>query len=340
MRAFLTTTNKDFILHTTHSEFSPPRLLRNTHAQSLLASAGPRKYFSTRRARKVTDIAQEVILDCGDQVRLQGFYSSHGGNPGKKLVILLHGWLGNESSSYLLSAAASLFDKGFNVFRLNLRDHGETHHLNEELFHSARLAEVINAMAEIQRLHPHDNYYLCGFSLGGNFALRVSAEHNQDNTRFNAVVAVCPVINPESAMATISTAMWVYPWYFVQKWKRSLRKKLAYFPHLGFGDELERAKNLDDLNKFFVPNHTPYQQLNDYFKAYSVAGERLASIDVPTHIIHAADDPVVSAADLQQASRKGRLSVEVTQHGGHCGFLKNYRLHSWVDDRLLDLFNR
>lgn len=322
------------------SPFKPPRFLSNTHAQSLLASAGPRKYLATRRARKLTANAQEVILDCGDGVRLQGHFTAQSDNPSEKLVILLHGWLGSESSSYLLSAAATLYDKGFNVFRLNLRDHGETHHLNEELFHSARLEEVVNAMAEIQRLYPHENYHLCGFSLGGNFALRVSAEHNQDNTRFNSVVAVCPVINPQNAMATISTALWVYPWYFVQKWKRSLRKKLAHFPQLGFGAELERAKSLDDLNKFFVPNHTPYQQLNDYFKAYSVAGDRLASISVPTHIIHAADDPVVSAADLEQASRKGRLSVEITEHGGHCGFLKNYRLHSWVDDRLLDLFHQ
>ncbi len=312
--------------------------MRNTHTQSLLASAGPRKYLSLRRAKTLTAAAEEVILDCGDQVRLQGFYSAHSAQPGKKLVIFLHGWLGSESSSYLLSAAAKLYDNGFDVFRLNLRDHGDTHHLNSELFHSARLQEVINAMAEIQRLYPHDTYYLCGFSLGGNFALRVSAEHNQDNTRFDSVVAVCPVINPECAMATISTAMWVYPWYFVQKWKRSLRKKLAHFPELGFGEALQSARNLDDMNRFFVPQHTPYLELCDYFKAYSVAGERLSGIRVPTHIIHAADDPVVSAADLQQASRDGRLSVEITEHGGHCGFLKNYRLHSWIDDRLLQLF--
>ncbi len=320
------------------SGFKPPRLLRNTHTQSLLASAGPRKYLSARRSRRLNAAAEEVILNCGDDVRLQGFYSQHGSTPSKKLVILLHGWLGSESSSYLLSAAALLYDQGFDVFRLNLRDHGETHHLNRELFHSARLAEVINAMAEIQRLYPHEKYCLCGFSLGGNFALRISAEHDKNSTRFDSIVAVCPVINPQSAMATISTAMWVYPWYFVQKWKRSLRKKLAHFPTLGFGPELERARNLDDLNKFFVPKHTPYQQLNDYFKAYSVAGERLAGITVPTHIIHAADDPVVSATDLEQASTKGSLRIEITEHGGHCGFLKNFRLHSWVDDRLLDLF--
>lgn len=325
-------------MHHSKTRFTPPRLLTNTHAQSLLASAGPRKYLSARRARQMAAAAEEVILDCGDQVRLQGFYSPQKETPSKKMVILIHGWLGSESSSYLLSAAAALYQSGYDVFRLNLRDHGDTHHLNPELFHSARLEEVVNAMAEIQRLYPHDYYSLCGFSLGGNFALRIAAEHNQDNTRFDSIVAVCPVINPENAMATISTAMWVYPWYFVQKWKRSLRKKLSHFPELGFGPELESARSLHDLNEFFVPNHTPYELLTHYFNAYSLAGDRLAGINVPTHVIHAADDPVVSAADLELASRKGSLSIEVTEYGGHCGFLKNYRLHSWIDDRLLQLF--
>jgi len=39
-----------------------------------------------------------------------------------------------------------LFDLGFEVVRLNLRDHGATHHLNRELFHSCRLPEVVGAV--------------------------------------------------------------------------------------------------------------------------------------------------------------------------------------------------
>ena len=36
-------------------------------------------------------------------------------------------------------------DQGFDVFRLNLRDHGTSHHLNPELFHSNRISEVVGA---------------------------------------------------------------------------------------------------------------------------------------------------------------------------------------------------
>lgn len=79
------------------------------------------------------DVTEEVILDCGDSVRLQGYYSPNA-NPDAPLVVLLHGWEGSANSMYLLSSAQSLFAAGYSIFRLNLRDHGESHHLNEELF--------------------------------------------------------------------------------------------------------------------------------------------------------------------------------------------------------------
>ena len=37
------------------------------------------------------------------------------------------------------------------ALRLNLRDHGTTHHLNRELFHSCRLPEVVGAIQALAR---------------------------------------------------------------------------------------------------------------------------------------------------------------------------------------------
>ncbi len=38
--------------------------------------------------------------------------------------MLMHGWEGSADSLYLLSASQSLFEAGFEVVRLNFRDHG------------------------------------------------------------------------------------------------------------------------------------------------------------------------------------------------------------------------
>jgi len=142
------------------ANYQAPFWARNAHVQSLLATFKLRRAFVEKRAKPLLDVAEEVILDCGENVRLQGFYSQNA-NKEAPLVVLLHGWEGSANSMYLLSSAQSLFAQGFSVFRLNLRDHGESHHLNEELFHSCRLNEVLGAVRKIQSLYlpyPHHHY--------------------------------------------------------------------------------------------------------------------------------------------------------------------------------------
>ena len=113
--------------------------------------------------------SDELLLECGDGVTLQAFHSSpakRGREPGKRLAVLLHGWEGSADSTYVLSLAQTLFAHGFEVVRLNLRDHGATHHLNRELFHSCRLPEVVGAVQALARRFPGMPMVLAGFSLG------------------------------------------------------------------------------------------------------------------------------------------------------------------------------
>src|SRR3546814_20301453 len=65
---------------------------------------------------------------------------------------------------------------GYSVFRLNLRDHGGSHHLNRDFFHSARINEVLGTIKAVQAFDTATPLYVIGFSLGGNFALRVGLQ--------------------------------------------------------------------------------------------------------------------------------------------------------------------
>src|SRR2546430_6496315 len=131
-------------------DFRPSRWLRNRHLQSMLASTAWRRGRILRGAAPLLAAQRELLLDCGAGVRLQCFLSSpaHGSGPA---VVLLHGWEGSADSLYVLSLAQPPFSQRFEVARLNLRDHGDTHHLNRELFHSCRLPEVIGAVRALQQ---------------------------------------------------------------------------------------------------------------------------------------------------------------------------------------------
>src|SRR5690606_1218631 len=155
--------------------FRPPRLLAGAHVQTVLASSPLRQLALRRERARLARGAAEHVLDCGRGVRLQGFLNS-APRPARGTAVLLHGWEGSAASSYVVETASRLLESGFDVFRLNFRDHGDTHHLNPELFHSCRLDEVVGAVRAVRARFAQAPLALAGFSLGGNFALRVSLQ--------------------------------------------------------------------------------------------------------------------------------------------------------------------
>ena len=210
------------------ADFRPHRLLRNAHLQSVLASSGMRRWLFRGRRAALEATATELILDCGDGVRLQGFHSAQTVRPQPRgLVVLLHGWEGSVQSSYLLHTGARLLSEGWDIFRLNFRDHGDTFALNRELFHSCRIDEVVGALAAITRRHPAERTFVVGHSLGGNFALRAAARAPAAGIPLTKVVAVCPVLRPSSTMRALEDGLWVYRHYFLRRWRRSLLAKAA-----------------------------------------------------------------------------------------------------------------
>ncbi|NNC97873.1 MAG: alpha/beta fold hydrolase [Gammaproteobacteria bacterium] len=320
-------------------QYKAPVWGRNKHIQSLLATAKFRRPLVEKRAQPLLQSSEEVILECGDGVRLLGYYSpqEHTAAP---LVILLHGWEGSADSMYLLSSAQKLFAAGFSVFRLNLRDHGDSHHLNEDLFHSCRLDEVIGAVKYIQQRYPAEQTFMAGYSLGGNFSLRVAANAHLHGISLNKVVAICPPIDPHDTMVQLEQGFTLYNWYFLVKWHRSLKKKAQLFPHKYNGDDLIRIKDLAKLTEVLLAEFGEFESVRHYFDAYALKGEMLSDLQTPAVMLLAKDDPIIrhQGSDLVQASQ--HLTIVKTEHGGHCGFLKNAKLHSWADDFLLQEFAR
>ncbi len=317
--------------------FVPPSWLRNPHVQSILASVGPRGPMVRQRAIPLLDRSRRQTVACGGGVRLQGELSAHGrGTP--DLVVLLHGWEGSAGSLYLLSAAASFFDAGYDVFRLNFRDHGPTHHLNRELFHACRIDEVVGAVGTIADRFGAGRILLCGFSLGGNFALRAAARAPGAGIPVERAAAVCPVLDPVRTMEVLETGWFLYHSYFLRKWRRSLRAKLRCFPDMADLENLSRFRTLRTMTDFFAPRHTGFPSGLDYLRGYAVVGNVLEDLSVPTLALLSLDDPVIPAADLRRVARPAALDVEVTRYGGHCGFLQSRRLESWAEGRLLRWF--
>jgi predicted alpha/beta-fold hydrolase len=321
---------------TADDDFRPARWLRNHHLQSMLASTDWRRGRVMRQAAPLTAAAREVLLDCGEGVRLQCFISTPAHSVGTP-VVLLHGWEGSATSLYVLSLARQLFERRCEVVRLNLRDHGDTHHLNHELFHSCRLPEVVGAVAALQRLLGGRPLQLIGFSLGGNFMLRVAAQAAAAGLDLTRVIAVSPVLDPVATLAALQRGMPGYERYFVRKWLRSLRRKQAAWPDTYDFAQLARLRDLKLMTAELVRSYTDFPTLDDYLNGYAITGERLALLSVPASILTSLDDPIIPATGLTQLARPPALSLTVTRYGGHCGFFDHLRGPTWLERRILAL---
>lgn len=319
-------------------DFMPPARLRNPHVQSIYPSLPFRRAAVERRCCGLIEASEDLLLDCGEGVRLLAHRATQeriGRPPAQRLAVLLHGWEGSAQSLYILSLGQLLLEAGFDVVRLNLRDHGESHHLNRDLFHSCRIAEVVGAVRCVQALHPDRELSMAGFSLGGNFSLRVGARAKDAGIDLARVVAVCPVIDPEHTLHALETGWALYRRYFVWKWHRSLAKKQAAWPDAYDLSDVSKLGTLTAMTDVLARHYGGFPSLEVYLRGYAVYGDALATLTPRTRIISASDDPIIPAADLDRIARPSTLSVTLTRFGGHCGYYAGGSGPTWIERQIL-----
>jgi len=316
------------------SLFKPFLLFRNPHFQSVMASSRLRLPFRNIMARK----AGEIIIKTSSGSRLLSFFSPH--PEAKGLIILLHGWEGSSDSAYILATGEYFYRLGFSICRLNLRDHGDSHHLNEELFHGALLEETFEAVKHLAGLSEGKPVYIIGFSLGGNFALRIAMMHRRiPVANLLHVFAVSPPLDPYKTTLAIDNGYAFYRKYFLKKWRRSLIRKQRLFPRkYDFGKMLQSGTCLELTEKMmaYLPEMKTYR---DYFNLYTLKNDSFQNLNVPVTIFIAEDDPVIPHEDYRLLQENAFLTLSRQKYGGHCGFIELFPARCWYNKIISETVN-
>jgi predicted alpha/beta-fold hydrolase len=315
--------------------FQPARYLTNAHVQTILASSRVRSLGRNPMVRA----AREMILDAGEGVRLQGFHSPQERKPAKGLVILLHGWEGSVESTYMMRTGRHLYQHGYDVFRLNYRDHGESHHLNQGLFYAILLEEVFQSVKGVAQRVDGIPVFLAGFSLGGNFALRIARRCLQEPIdNLEHIVTVSPLLDPDKTTDCVDRIAFIRK-YFVKKWQRSLARKQALFPSLYDFSDLESETTIRGMTEVLLDRYSQYGSAKEYFKGYTLSGSALKDIQIPTTMITSEDDPIIPIGDFRRLETNEHTNLAIQTHGGHNGFIESLFLRSWYEQKMVDLFD-
>jgi len=280
----------------------------------------------------MVDFAREMIIEGPDGVHLLGYHSSQLSEKSRGLITLIHGWEGSSDSTYVVSTGKYLYNIGYDIFRLNLRDHGNSHHLNEGLFHGALIEETFHAVRNISHLSGNKPYYLIGFSLGGNFALRIALKQfSSIIPNLKHVIAISPALDPYKTTLAIDEILPIYRYYFLNKWKLSLRKKQALFPDRYNFTEIMRFKTCMALTEAIMRYYPDFHNYREYFNQYTLKNDVFANLSVPVTIIASADDPIVPVHDVYALKKTKYLHLSVQSYGGHGGFLDFFPFKCWYE---------
>ncbi|MGA3209214.1 MAG: alpha/beta fold hydrolase [Syntrophales bacterium] len=312
-------------------KFTPKLWTRDPHVQTILGCLKMRSYGR----HPMIECAREMIIEGGNGVRLLGYHSLQSFRRNRGLITLIHGWEGSSESTYVLSTGKYLYDRGYNIFRLNLRDHGNSHRLNEGLFHGALIEETFQAVYNISRLSENTPYYVVGFSLGGNFALRIAAKHSLfEIPNLRQVISVSPALDPHKATLSIDESLFIYRYYFLNKWKSSLRKKQLLFPDKYDFQDILRIRTCMGLTEAIMPYYPDFKSYSEYFDQYTLRTDFFSNLAVPVTIIASEDDPIVSIGDICALEESRHLRISLQAYGGHCGFIDFFPFECWYEGQI------
>jgi predicted alpha/beta-fold hydrolase len=317
------------------SDFIPRPGLKNGHVMTIFAWARPRRfdrlpppddrYFQTAADTR-------VLAHC----HWQHDRARH------PLLLALHGLEGSSSAHYMRGIAQKAFGRGFSVILLNQRNCGGTEALCAGLYHSGLTDDARHVIDEVVRTERIDRIVVAGYSLGGNLALKLAGDYGAGAPpQLRGVAAVSPIIEIAPCVDALERrANLVYQLNFVRGLRARMRRK--NLTHPGRFD-LSPLGGIWTVRKFDDVYTAPFFGFNgasDYYHRAS-AMRVVERIAVPALIITAEDDPFVPVAPFRDpaVTTNRKVTVKITRHGGHCGFLARPSGSSdgyWAEDQIVE----
>ena len=304
-------------------------LLKNGLFNTLVASSPIREIQQKPLRKKLNRITSKQIFTSSNSQSIEIFET----NLYKKKVIFFPGWLGHKDSKYLIPLADLLHINNFDIIRIHPVDHGDTEHLNKDFFRATDIQTLIEALEFIGKKYQNNEIHLIGFSLGGNIALRISACESINFLK--STVVISPVIDPEISMRAMDNTSWILKKYFVNKWRRTLRRKMRLH-NISNVEESLRYKDLEKMTEFFTKNFSPHKNVKELFAGYAITQDTINQIKNNTLIYSSVDDPCVPIKPLYSLDQTNNVKFKPQQYGGHCGFIDDFKFNSSVYEEIVN----
>lgn len=323
------------------SKFTPRRLLRNGHVQTLAGNFLPRKLSLPEPEPLVVEVEGPVAGYGPSSVLCHCHWQSTEVRRERLTVIIVHGLEGSSRSQYVLGNTARALAAGFNVVRMNMRSCGGTDELAPTIYHSGRSEDVAAVVTRIIEIKQIELIALIGYSMGGNLVLKYAGEVADDPpSQLKAVAGISPLMDLAVSSAALHQPQnRIYEWHFLRSMLARVRRKAALFPAIYSTDSLDKIRSMRLFDEHIVARYGGFVGADDYY--YSVASSQYARrFRVPTLILQSLDDPFIRMLPGTRSAliENPRVTYVETERGGHCAFLAPAKSDDgrWAEATLLE----
>lgn len=274
---------------------------------------------------------ERLLLPMPDGDRLAGRLDRPAHPCERPLVVLVHGLTGTEASVNVMRTAQHLVREGWPVLRLNLRGSALSRPTSKGRYHAGRTEDLAEALRQLPPELVRRGVALIGHSLGGNLVLKFMGEGPGDAPVLGAVAVSTPLDLAAASLRIQSRRNAIYHLYLLNGLKSEALAPGAAVTSAQRA-AIAAARTIWEFDDRFVAPCFGFQGAADYYERNS-SGRFLRSIDRPTLVIHAMDDPWIPAADYGAVDWRSLPAVETAfaRGGGHLGFHDRASRIGWHD---------
>lgn len=283
---------------------------------------------------------EDVVVENGADVRLLLRASwQPGPREDRPALVLIHGLGAWDGATYCLATALLAWQRGWHVVRMNMRGAGDGMGICPRLYNAGLDGDLVAVLTQLARCVPR--LAVTGFSLGGNLALlALGRSGSRVPDALQGVAAVSPPLDLAACAGALERpGNRPYQWYFMRNLRRAYRERQAARPGLYEAGRERGLKTVREYDEVITAHYGGYRDATDYYTRSS-AGPHLASIERPTLVLAAQDDPMVPAESVTRWAlpASGSVRREITPTGGHVGFVAPTAAPGrfWAAERVLE----
>jgi len=313
------------------SDFTSAPLLSNPHLQTMVA-----KWLN--RSDNVTTKTEVLTLPDGDFIDLCWTEIPTTNNT-KPIVVLLHGLQGSQHSHYIKSMFKAIRNKGWIGVLIHFRGCSGRPNKLAKSYHSGFTDDIEYFTQQLQIRYQHCKFAIIGYSLGGNVLTRYLAK--VPHSPYACATMICAPFHLASCSKKINKgSSKIYQKYLLDmlKYVTEEKIKLGLITHISLA-ELKQLKTMWDFDDKVTAPLNNFTSAEHYYNKCSGI-HVLPTITHPALVIHAKDDPFLCHNEIMNIKHlPNNIRFEISEHGGHVGFLSGKRLlkpEYWLETKVVN----